>query len=255
MSTATWGEPEPHTDETYPSSLLKHLLQQMMRQFAADGGCIALFDPSLRQMVVRLHLRLRSANTNTIYNSIAADSLTTNGRSAASPAHQTGPVHQKVSMPGSPGVGVSPGGYPSPNLQGTQPLRLTSDPSLSAIERQRRPAQPSDELEIIASSNADLFPLGQAYPYGQDLIGYTWRSNEPEIMRHADYLTSFHTGRITPFLTDAPPNWYLSVPISEPMLVDDIREKKRVPAILGVVVLYQTNTGPGFQQRQRQEAL
>jgi signal transduction histidine kinase len=256
MSTATWGEPEPHTDETYPSSLLKHLLQQMMRQFAADGGCIALFDPGLGQMVVRLHMRLRSANMHTTYNGIGTDSLTTNGlRSAASPAHQTGPVRQKLNMPGSPDVGIFSGGYPTPNLQGTQPLRLPSDPSLSAVERQRRPAQPSDELEIIASSNGDLFPLGVAYPYGQDLIGFTWRSSEPEIMRHADYLTSFHTGRATPFLTDATPNWYLSVPISEPLLVDDIREKKRVPAILGVVVLYQTNTGPGFQQKQRQEAL
>ena len=42
MSTATWGEPEPQIEEQYPLSLLKTLLQQMMRQFGANGAVIAL---------------------------------------------------------------------------------------------------------------------------------------------------------------------------------------------------------------------
>src|SRR5438128_4039333 len=141
MSTATWGEPEPHTDETHPLSLLKHLLQQMMRQFAADGGCIALFDARISQMVVRLHMRLRNANVGTMHNSmgggsvgLTTDSLNVSGlRSAGSPAPQTSSLHPKVSMAGSTG------------LQG---LRLPSDPSLSAIERQKRPSQALEEPEI-----------------------------------------------------------------------------------------------------------
>src|SRR5690349_16488861 len=62
MSTAIWGEPEPHTTvEKYPLSLLKKLLQEMIKQFGATGGCIALYDESVSQMVIRLHMRLRSA--------------------------------------------------------------------------------------------------------------------------------------------------------------------------------------------------
>ena len=251
MSTATWGEPEPHTDETYPLSLLKHLLQQMMRQFAADGGCIALFDTGIRQMVVRLHMRLRNANLSSLHNGIVADNFNVAGMqsgahdpsdpffprsSASSPAPLTGPP-RAVGMMGSTGL---PGS------------RLPSDPSLSSIERPRRPSQALEEPEIILAQNGELFPIGEAYPYGQDLIGYTWRKNEPCIMRHEDYLSSFHVAHNIP---DVTPTWYLSVPILEPMLVEEVREKKRVPAILGVVVLYQTTFGPAFQQRHRQEAL
>jgi hypothetical protein len=62
MSTAIWGETEPHTTvEKYPLSLLKKLLQEMIKQFGATGGCIALYDESVSQMVIRLHMRLRSA--------------------------------------------------------------------------------------------------------------------------------------------------------------------------------------------------
>jgi hypothetical protein len=47
MSTATWGEPEPHIEEHYQLSLLKTLLQQMMRQFGANGAVIALYDETI----------------------------------------------------------------------------------------------------------------------------------------------------------------------------------------------------------------
>ncbi len=250
MSTATWGEPEPHTDETYPLPLLKHLLQQMMRQFAADGGCIALFDLSIRQMVVRLHMHIRDTNMTTMPNRVGVNIPGLRG--AGTPAPQSGPVHPRVNLTGSTGP-ISSSALQ--NFQGTQPLRVPSDPSLSAIDRHRRPSQTLEDPEVMVSSNGDLFPVGEAYPYDYDLIGYTWVKNEPEVMRHAEYLSAFHSNRTTPFLTEVMPNWYLSVPILEPMLVDDIREGKRVPAVLGVVVLYQTNTGPGFEPKQRQEAL
>src|SRR5205085_7897933 len=60
MSRATWGEPEPQTEEQYPLGLLKQLLHKMMRQFGANGAVIALYDESIGQMVIRLHMRLLS---------------------------------------------------------------------------------------------------------------------------------------------------------------------------------------------------
>ncbi len=62
MSASTWGEPELHADESYPSSLLRHLLGQMIIQFAAHGACIALLDESIDQMRILAHVRLRSLN-------------------------------------------------------------------------------------------------------------------------------------------------------------------------------------------------
>src|SRR5260370_18422994 len=62
MSTTTRGEPEPFTiDEKYPLPLLRKLLQEMIRQFGASGGCIALYDENTGQMVIPLHMRVRSA--------------------------------------------------------------------------------------------------------------------------------------------------------------------------------------------------
>ena len=61
MSTATWGEPELHSDETLPLSLLKRLLEEIMRQFGTQGACIALLDESIGQMVLHLHVGLRAS--------------------------------------------------------------------------------------------------------------------------------------------------------------------------------------------------
>jgi len=61
MSTSTWGGPEAYPNESYPSSLLRHLLHHMMTQFAAQGACIALFDESIEQLRVQAHVRLRNA--------------------------------------------------------------------------------------------------------------------------------------------------------------------------------------------------
>ncbi len=63
MSASTWGETELHADESYPSSLLKYLLGQMIIQFAAHGACIALLDENIDQMRIQAHVRLRSFNT------------------------------------------------------------------------------------------------------------------------------------------------------------------------------------------------
>src|SRR6266571_9379335 len=61
MPTSVWGGPESdNTDETYPLSLLKYFLRQMMLQFGAHGACIAVFDESIGQMQIQAHIRLSS---------------------------------------------------------------------------------------------------------------------------------------------------------------------------------------------------
>jgi signal transduction histidine kinase len=63
MSASTWGETEFYDEESYPSSLLRHLLGQMIIHFAAHGACIALLDESIEQMRIQAHVRLRSIHT------------------------------------------------------------------------------------------------------------------------------------------------------------------------------------------------
>ena len=75
MSNAIWGDPEPQAEEAYPLALLKHLLQQMMTQFAANGACLALLDERLGQMVVQLHVRPQSANSSALRNAIPSRML------------------------------------------------------------------------------------------------------------------------------------------------------------------------------------
>src|SRR5215469_9808503 len=59
MPTSIWGGPESdNADETYPLSLLKYFLRQMILQFGAQGACIALSDESTGQMRIQAHVRL-----------------------------------------------------------------------------------------------------------------------------------------------------------------------------------------------------
>jgi K+-sensing histidine kinase KdpD len=239
MSTATWGEPEPHIEEHYPLSLLKTLLQQMMRQFGANGAVIALYDETIGQMVVRLHLRIHTTGTN--------PALIRSGLHTEDAPH-TGPLSRVTGELG------------DPSASALQRLKRTSQPGERST--QSHTAGPAiiapDEVEIVSlAQSQDLFPIGAGYPYGWDLIGYTWRNNEATIMRHEDYLATLYPNRKTPFQTDVTPSWYLSVPVQEPMLVQAPGEqhKKNQPAILGIVVLYQSSSGLGFLQKQRFEAL
>ncbi len=232
MSTATWGEPEPHIEEQYPLSLLKTLLQQMMRQFGANGAVIALHDEYISQMVVRLHVRL---NTNRSRQAFMRNGMRAEGGTSTGPlARATGDL---------------------------------GDPSASAIQRLRRTSQPLEhstqsfeDVEMVSAAQAkDLFPPGAAYPYTVDLIGYTWHKNDAIIVRHEDYLASLYAERKVPFQADITPGWYLSVPIQEPPLTLTLaggeHDKKHGPDMLGVVVLYSFLPGLGFQQKHRQEAL
>lgn len=232
MSTATWGEPEPQIEEQYPLSLLKTLLQQMMRQFGANGAVIALYDEVICQMVVRLHIRSHNTGSN--------QAFIRSGIHAEDATH-SGPLVRKTGELG------------DPSASALQRLGRTSQP----LERL---TQPFEDIEMVsAAQTKDLFPGGTAYPYGWDLVGYTWRKNDAIIMRHEDYLASLYPDHKAPFQADVAPSWYLSVPIQEPLFSlahsPGERDKKNQPDMLGVVVLYQTSLGLGFHQKQRTEAL
>src|SRR6266699_5751077 len=216
MSTATRGEPEPSTiDEKYPLPLLRKLLQEMIRQFGASGGCIALYDENTGQMVIRLHMRLRSA----------APALAS-GKQAV---EETAPFRQRVTID-------------------------LADPFSSGQGGIRRISQPLEVDPVIVLENSALFPIGMAYAFGQDLIGYTWRKNEPIIIRHEDYLVSFQATDQKSFPQDSTPAWYLCSPIQIPEFAFDALNRRQPTRVLGVVLLYQTNFAIAFQQKHRFEA-
>jgi hypothetical protein len=215
MPASTWGEPEIDGDDAYPSALLKHLLGQMIAQFAAYGACIALLDERIDQMKIQTHVRLRSVNTQ--------------ASSFDKPAKRRLTLHlENGTSPASSGRG-----------------RTTE-------------SQQQYELEDVSPIQSDLFAPGSTYAIGQDLIGYTWLKGETFILRHEDYLNAAFRANISPILhTDVTPSCYLAVPIQESTLIDDLRGRKRTTNIMGVILLYQVNTGPGtgFQQKQRSEAI
>ena len=215
MSTATWGEPEPLTTvEKYPLSLLKKLLQEMIKQFGATGGCIALYDESVGLMVIRLHVRLRSAVPTLVGNSATNDSAS---------------LRRRVTVD-------------------------LTNPSSSTLGRMKHLSQPLETDPMVSVENSALFPVGATYSYGLDLIGYTWRKNEPIIIRHEDYLLSFQPVDQISFLQDTVPAWYLCAPIQIPELAFDALNRKQPFKMLGIVLLYQANSAIAFQQKHRIEA-
>jgi signal transduction histidine kinase len=216
MPTAIWGEPAPQGDEAYPLASLRHLVHQMMVQFIAQGACLALYDPILGQMVVRLHVRLRDAG---------GASAATSAGAAREGVHRIG---RRTTI----------------NLQ---------DPSSSAVGRLKRMPGPQEELEDVPPRPGGLFPVGSSYAQGQDLIGYVWRENRSCIMEHESYLYAFHAQRKLPLALDVRPYWYFAAPIQEPALAADERASRVAPQVLGVVVLYKLMAAPGFDLKQRQE--
>jgi signal transduction histidine kinase len=216
MSTAIWGEPEPHTTtEIYPLSLLKKLLQEMIRQFGASGGCIALYDESINQMVIRLHMRLRSATPAPTSSYIAGE--------------DTAPFRRRITID-------------------------LADQSPPAQGKMRRISQPLGADMLSPPEKSLLFPIGTTYPYGQDLIGYTWRRNEPFIIRHDEYISFFQPVAQVPFPPDIVPGCYLCAPIRVPELAFEVQSRNQHATVLGIVILYQASPGMGFQQKQRTEA-
>ena len=186
MPNATWGDPEPRADEAYSPALLRQLLHQMMGQFAASGACIALFDESIGQMVVRMHVRARSANS--------------------APA-QAGTEPERINS-------------------ASRRTTIQLNPASTITGGLRHPSQPLEKLDIILVHNGDLFPVGAAYPIDHDMIGYVWRTGEAYIMRHEDYMAMFHPGQTLPSQAEIPPSWYLVAPILEPTIQNDGQNRR-----------------------------
>jgi signal transduction histidine kinase len=216
MSTAIWGEPEPHTTaEIYPLSLLKKLLQEMIRQFGASGGCIALYDESINQMVIRLHMRLRSSTPAPTSSYIAGE--------------DTAPFRRRITID-------------------------LADQSSSTQGKMRRISQPLGADMLSTPEKSSLLPIGTTYPYGQDLIGYTWHRNEPFIIRQDEYISFFRPVAQVPSPPDIIPGCYLCAPIKVPELAFEVHSRNEHANVPGIVILYQAGPGMGFQQKQRAEA-
>ncbi len=229
MPTAIWGESEPLSDDTYPLTLLRRLLSQMMEQFSAQGACLALYDEHIRQMVVRLHLK-----------------------AAITPLPETNADVENIDT--IPLARRKTGGLPA----------LQSSAS-GGTGRIRRLTRPLTGLESMASPQSALFPLGEAYASGQGLIGIAWRRNEPFFFRSeevshlpaSDVLTQEIRQGNQGNMGNVMPRWFLAAPILEPASLSEAQHKQSMSAAqptLGVVVLYQTTPAPGFNAKHVTEA-
>lgn len=221
MSNAIWGEPKPTSDEQYPLKLLKGLLQDVLRQVPAYGTCIALYDESINQMVIRLHVRriLPGENANELC-------LESGGLPTRPPLHRnTMKLADKPS--------------PFPDI----PKSLLGQEERFATVNTTR-------------ANA-LFPLGSSYPPGQDLIGTTWSNHQPYQLSHQQY-QKLRFGADQPLIEEAfTPSLYVTLPLQEPELIyGDIDRRHPQSQTLGVLVLYQiTPNRGGLQAHQRQALL
>jgi signal transduction histidine kinase len=261
MPTAIWGESEPLSDDSYPLSLLKQLLAQMMERYSAQGACLALYDEHIRQMVIRLHLRAPTTPA----------TPTTHTASSATPGAESADIDQVDTVPLGRRRTAGPASPATPT---------------SATGSMRRLTRPLSNLERLGdSSPAALFPLGEAYSAGQGLIGVTWRKGEPLFFRRDDLAQiaadqpggNAQTNPAKP-PTPAPaadpamqvsqgdtlPICYLALPILGPPLpanlpqsINQPRGQAGQPAYQspGVIVLYQNAPAPGFHQKQIEEAV
>ncbi|HEU0000791.1 MAG TPA: ATP-binding protein [Ktedonobacteraceae bacterium] len=215
MSTAIWGESETQSDESYPLSLLNSLLQQMMEQFMAQGACLALYDENIRQMVIRRHIRAKSAGSSPSPTDIEnIDTIPISRRKASGSASSVS----------------------------------------STTGRMRRLSRPLPSLEPVAASRAALFPLGEAYAIRQGLIGVAWHKNELMTLSYDEYVATYAPGGIATAPDEGTPACFFTIPIPEPLLLTDLANKKGGQQILGVIVLYQTSPSTGFPHSQSHEA-
>lgn len=217
MSNAIWGDPKSTGDEHYPLKLLKGLLQDMLKQVPAYGVCLALYDESISQMVVRVHLRRSN---------YGAD------------AHE---VYLETGSPQAP----SPLRYNS--------VRLVEKPA-SFVDTPKN--QEERFLQVQSTGEAALFPLGSAYPPGQDMIGVTWRNDQSYYLSHDQYQTLRLRAHQLPIDEAFTPAWYLTIPLQEPELVyEEVDRRPPLSQMPGVLVLYQVAPHPGLQTHQRQTVL
>lgn len=217
MSNAIWGDPKPTNDEHYPLKLLKGLLQDMLKIVSAYGACIALYDESINQMVVRLHMRR-------VLPGESADEL----YMEAGGAPQARPPLRRNSM------------------------KLADKPPTPFPDVPKSPSEEERFAVVTSTREAALFPPGQSYPLGKDLVGATWSQRQPYQISHQQYQSlrrSAHQPLIEEIFT---PSWYVTLPLKEPELVySDLDRKHPQNQVLGVIVLYQIGPSTGLQVHQR----
>ncbi len=222
MSNAVWGDPKSTSDEQYPLKLLKGLLQDMLKQVPAHGACLALYDESINQMVVRLHMRRSERGESP--DEVHELHLETGGMHARPPLRRN--TIKLVDKP--------------------TPFPDTSQSYAGGEER---------FALVHTTRETALFPVGSFYPPGQDMIGVTWRNNQPYHLSHEQYQTLRAGAHQSPIYEAFSPTWYLTLPLKDPELVyEDIDRKQPQSHILGVIVLYQVAPSAGFQVQQRQVA-
>ena len=227
MPTSVWGGLESdNADETYPLSLLKYFLRQMILQFGAQGACLALSDESIGQMRIQAHVRL---------------------------------CHTEVPAPTIPMRRLDHNSYDVRRQGGRVTVNLLHHTNSSAFARSEG-AQPvhaavpqTVEIEDVSPEQCELFSVGTSYPRGRDLIGHTWHKNEVYALSHDDYMAFLHAHHILPFQADVKPTTYLAIPIREVPLIEELRGHKPLPRVLGVVVLYQVAPkGPDLNKQRTQ---
>ena len=219
MSNAIWGDPKPTSDEQYPLKLLKGLVQDMLKQVSAYGACLALYDESINQMVVRLHLRRCESGEN-------LDGFS-------------------LEQPGSP---MRP-----PLRRNTMKLADKQTP-LPAVPASAFPLE--ERFETVHPVGKDaLLPVGSSYPLGQDLIGATWYHHQSYQISHERYQALRASSHQLPIQETFIPSWYLTLPLKDPAQpYEDVDRKHPQNHCPGVLVLYQLQPDPGFQAEQSEIA-
>jgi len=232
MSTSTWDGTQSHTDEMYPTALLKYILKHMMTHFVAQGASIAVFDEASQQMKIQLHVRSRSTA-----------SMGNRNTGSLRPRRT---VHLEQDMPS-----------PLPATQDHTDPQLSTIYQHSPLVHALPPLTPLEELDEISPEQSSLLAVGSCYPFGLDLIGQAWAKNDAFVIRHEEYLARFFHDGHAPFTTDVTPISYLVVPIQESTLIDDMRNQGHRAQVLGVIVLYQVipSVVTTFQAKHRAEAL
>lgn len=216
MSNAIWRDPKPTSNDHYPLKLLRGLLLDMLEQVPAYGACLALYDESINQMVVRLHIR-------------RDESGEVNGESTNSVQAYSAQGRNTGHLPNKP--------MPHPGFSDNQPYKV--DPLCPRGEQRE----------------TNLFLPGSSYTSGTDMIGVTWRNNQSYHLSQERYQALRSEAQQPLIVGPVVPSWYLTLPLREPEQISENRERRPVQTrILGVIVLYQVVSSTGFQTHQRQVA-
>src|SRR5258708_3793558 len=219
MSNAIWGDPKPTSDEQYPLKLLKGLLQDMLKQVPAYGACLALYDESINQMVVRLHLRRSEQGESADELCLEADGI-----------HARPPLRRNT-------------------------MKLADKPTLFP-EVSNSQAEEERFALVNTTRATGLFLPGSSYPSGKDMIGVTWRDNQSYYLSHEQYQALRVRAHQPPIAEGFTPAWYLTLPLKAPeMAYEDVDRKHPLGQTPGVIILYQIAPNAGLQTHQRQIAL